>query len=299
MRDAFTAEMTALLDSEPTTVLLLADISVAAFEAARTTHPLRVINVGIREQLLVGAAGGMALTGLRPVVHTYAPFLVARPFEQLKLDLGHQGVGAVLVSIGASYDVAAAGRTHHAPEDVALLDTLSGWSIHVPGHADEAARLVRGAVQGEGRHYVRLSERSNTTAMPPTDGRFHVVRTGAAGTVIAVGPTLDPVIEAVKGVDVTVLYATTLRPFDGTGLRAALSTPAVVLVEPYLEGTSARCVSAVLHDVPHRLLSLGVGRAEVRRYGTAADHDRLHGVDVGGLRHSITRFLGEDVRTGL
>jgi transketolase len=118
-----------------------------------------------------------------------------------------------------------------------------------------------------------------------------VLRRGKVGTVVAVGPMLDRVLAATSALDVTVLYASTVRPFDATTLRATLARADVVLVEPYLAGTSAATASAALVEVPHRVLSLGVRQAELRRYGTVADHDRAHGLDVGGLAESISRFL--------
>jgi transketolase len=294
MRTVFAQTATALLDEDPLTAVVLAEISADMFAKAMARHPDRVLNVGIREQLMVGVGGGLALAGMRPVVHTYAPFLIERAFEQVKLDLAHQDVHAVLVSIGASYDAAGAGRTHQAPEDVALVDSLPGFSVVVPGHPDEVGALLRGAVGtlDAGSTYMRLSSEANRQALPVWPG-LQVVRSGRGAVVVAVGPMLSPVLDAVADLDVTVAYATTVRPFDAEGLRALEAySGAAVLAEPYLAGTSAFEVSSALASRPHRLLSLGVPRGELRRYGTPADHAGWHGLDAAGIRRSVTTFLG-------
>ncbi|GGV66943.1 MULTISPECIES: transketolase family protein [Streptomyces] len=294
MRDRLAPTLTRLLQEDPRVAVVLAEIGKDGFADALRQYPDRVINVGIREQLLVGAAAGMALTGLRPVVHTFASFLVERPFEQVKLDFGHQGVGAVLVSAAASYDWPAGGYTHMAPGDVALLDTLDGWTVHVPGHPDEAETLLRHAVAaGDDTVYVRLSLQSNAQARQVDGERFLTVREGRSGVVVAVGPLLDAVLEATEGLDATVLYATTVRPFDGEALRRATRAGGtdVVLVEPYLAGTSTAAANDALADVPHRVLGLGVGRAELRRYGTVEQHTAAHGLDAASLRQRISGFF--------
>jgi transketolase len=290
MREAFVRTASQLLDSDPRVAVVLADISTDRFALAARHHPDRVINVGIREPLLVSVAAGLALSGMRPIAHTYATFLVERPFEQVKLDLVHQGVGAVLVSVGASYDSADSGRTHHAPEDVALLDTLPGWSIHVPGHPDEVDPLLRAAVAANGAVYLRLEETSNDAAYPTSD-HFVLVRRGAGPTIVAVGPMLSRVLDATRDLDVSVLYASTIRPFDAATLRGIAATSEVILVEPTLAGTSVRAASEALSDRPARILGLGVERRELRRYGEPWEHARAHGLDVAGIRASIDAFL--------
>ncbi|WP_159943903.1 MULTISPECIES: transketolase family protein [unclassified Nocardiopsis] len=297
MRETFAATVSQAMDEDPRVAVVLAVISAGMFRAAAARHPGRVIDVGIREQAVIGVAGGLALTGMRPVVHTYAPFLVERPFEQVKLDLAHQGVGAVLVSIGGSYDAAAEGRTHQAPGDVALLDTLPGCAVYVPGHPDEAREALRTAIAGDDLVYVRLSETANRVALPVT-GRLSVLRTGSprsAGVVLAVGPMLDRVLEATSDLDVTVAYTASVRPFDREGLSAlvgAAGNADVLVVEPYLRGTSAHEVAAALADRRHRQLGLGVARdREVRAYGTPADHARAHGLDTEGIAKAARDFF--------
>ncbi|MFG2433702.1 transketolase family protein [Streptomyces sp. NPDC048508] len=299
MRDRFAPVVSRLLDEDPRVAVVLAEIGADGFAEARRRHPDRVINVGIREQLLIGTGAGLALTGLRPVVHTFASFLVERPFEQVKLDLGHQGAGAVLVSAAASFDWPAGGFTHMAPGDVALLDTLDGWTVHVPGHPDEAETLLRHAVAaGDDKVYVRLSVQANARPLGVDGARFRIVREGREGVVVAVGPMLEAVLAATEGRDVTVLYATTVRPFDAAALRAATEAAGtdVVLVEPYLAGTSTAAAGDALADVPHRVLGLGVGRRELRRYGTMEEHLVAHGLDARSLRERIDAFLAARVR---
>jgi transketolase len=293
MRDRFISTTTRLLEEDPRLVVVLAEISRDGFDEAAGRHPDRVINVGIREQLLVGVGGGIALTGLRPIVHTFASFLIERPFEQVKLDFGHQDVGGVLVSAGASYDWPAGGFTHMSPGDVALLDTLDGWTVHVPGHPDEAEALLRHAAAGDGRAYVRLSTQSNRRPRPVAGAGFLTVREGHGGVVVAVGPMLDNVLAATEDLDVTVLYATTVRPFDGAALRRAVTggKADAVIVEPYLAGTSTAAANDALSGTPHRLLGLGVARRELRRYGETAEHLAAHGLDPVSLRARITSFL--------
>jgi transketolase len=282
MRNRFYELAAGALDDDERTAVVLAEIG-----ASELPRHERLFNVGIREQAMIGVTAGLALEGMRPIAHSYAPFLVERPYEQIKLDLGHQDVGAILVSTGASYDGARSGRTHQAPADVALLSALPGWTIHVPGHPDELERALRAALVTDDRVYIRMSEEANATRIDG-DG-LTVVRDGsdAAPVVLAVGPTLDPTLAATHDLDVTVAYLATVRPFDAEGLRAIVRGTDVVLVEPYLEGTSAPQVSAALADRPHRLWALGVPNAEFRHYGTGDEHRAAHGLDAAGIARSL------------
>ena len=161
----------------------------------------------------------------------------------------------------------------------------------MPGHPDEAERQIRAAARGDGLVYVRLSTEANAVPLDGEPGRLTVLRRGSRGTVLAVGPLADAVVDATLGLDVTVLYAATIRPLDVATLRDSLQAPDVVLVEPYLAGTSVPAVAEALRDLPHRILGLGVGRRELRRYGTPAEHQAAHGLDARSLRAEIASFL--------
>lgn len=294
MRTRFIATVGDLMEEDERTVVVLAVISRGLMVEAGLVDrfPHRIIDVGIREQTQIGVAGGLAMEGFTAIVTGYAPFLVERTFEQIKLSIAHQGVTAIFASVGGSWDAADSGRTHQAPEDIALMATLPAWDLHVPGHPDELEMLLRTAHRSPRSTYLRMSADSNSRAYATAPGHVISLRRGSqdATTLLVVGPLVDEALAATEDLDVTVLYTATPSPIDQRGLRAAVLGTDVVLVEPYLAGTSAGRVTEALADTPIRLRSHGVTDVEPLGYGTPADHRRFHGLDAAGIR----RFVRKD-----
>jgi transketolase len=282
-----------LVGSDPRVAVVLAEISVDRFAEAMRTAPDRVINVGIMEQTLVGVGAGFAMEGFHTIVHTMAPFLVERPFEQVKLDFGYQGLGGTLASVGAPYDYGTEGGTHHSPGDVALMLTVPGSEVLVPGRAAELDTLLRATYANGRLTYLRASIAQNEEAFDVAPGRAQVIRRGSRATVVAVGPMLTRTLAATEGMDVTVLYTTSVAPFDSTGLGSvAGDDPLVIAVEPFYEGTLIPSLTEALRHVPSRFASIGVPRRFITTYGTLAEHDRELGLDAAGIRRRVASILG-------
>ena len=293
MRDRMGEVVSDLIETDHSTALILADIGKDRFWDALKNYPDRVINVGIMEQTAVSLAAGFALEGFHPIVHSIAPFVVERPFEQIKDDFCYQGLGGTLISIGASYDYGTDGMTHHGSADVPILKTLPRMQICVPGTADEFEILLRQTYSNGAPTYIRTSVQQNNSSRIVSFGKLHLEREGRDGVVVAVGPMLDRTLAAVEDIDLTVLYATTVVPFDKEALRnaAAKASTNVILVEPYYEGGLVHDIARALQAIPARIESIGVPHRVLERYGPPERLDREVGLTVDGIRTRITSFL--------
>jgi len=292
MRTQLAATSTELVATDPRVAVVLSEISVDRFAEAMRSAPHRVVNVGIMEQTLVGVGAGFAMEGFHPIVHTMAPFLVERPFEQVKLDFGYQGLGGTLASVGAPYDYGTEGGTHHSPGDVALMLTVPGAQVLVPGCAAELDVLLRATYANGRLTYLRASVAQNDVAFDVAPGGLEVIRRGTRATLVAVGPMLTRTLAAAEGLDLTVVYTASVAPFDAAGLTlVAGDDPLVVAVEPFYEGTLLPTLADALRHVPARFASIGVPRRFITAYGTLAEHDRDLGMDAAGIRRRLLGIL--------
>ena len=101
--------MVELAEKDEKIVLITGDIGYGIFDEYRKRFPDRFINIGICEQSMISVASGMALEGLKPYVFTITPFLIERPFEQIKVDIDQQNVNVKLVGYA---DYPTQGPTH-------------------------------------------------------------------------------------------------------------------------------------------------------------------------------------------
>jgi transketolase len=291
MRQQMIQTVSELLEGDERLVLVLGDISADSFTTLFRSK--RIINVGIMEQTMTSVAAGMALEGFIPVLHSITPFLVERPFEQIKDDFCYQELGGNFISTGASYDYSTEGMTHHGPGDVQILRSLPGMQIVVPGTAGEFDRLFRAAYANSSPTYFRLSASTNPLEHPVRFGKLEVVQTGSQATIIAVGPSLAYTLPAVEDLDVTVLYCTTVAPFDAETIHANCQGNKIVLVEPYYAGVLVPDISAAMGRIPVAIESIGVPHKVLSRYGTPKEHDEELGLTPEGIRRRVELFLGE------
>lgn len=214
MREQFVHTISEVMKLDERVVLLLGDIGVYGFRDLFKEYPDRCINVGICEQSMISMAAGLSMAGLIPIIHSIAPFVVERCYEQIKDDFGYQQLGGTIISVGASSDYKNLGYTHYCPADVAILSQIPDIQIFVPGTGKEFQTLFK-KTYGNGKlKYFRLSAKENKESQKVKVGHGVCLKTSNTDfRVIAIGNTLDITLLATQDLDVSVTYETMVDNF--------------------------------------------------------------------------------------
>ena len=153
MRRCFGKIITELADKDEKIFLVVGDIGFRIFDDFREKHSDRFINMGICEQSIIGVCAGMALEGLKPWVYTITPFLIERPFEQVKLDIDQQNVNVKLIGFA---DYATLGPTHRELDGKKLMQLFTNITSFFPKDGDETESVVCEAYQKKGPVFISL-----------------------------------------------------------------------------------------------------------------------------------------------
>jgi len=290
MRKQFIKSIKNILRADKKTVLMLGDIGVFGFREELKDLPQRAYNIGILEQCTVGVAAGLSKMGMIPIVHTIAPFLIERSFEQIKIDFGYQKLRGNLISVGSSYDYASLGCTHHCPADIGLMLSVPDAQIIIPGTSNELSQLLNQTYNNSSLTYFRLSEYENKEQYDVNFGKGILVKEGSKATVICYGNMLSETVEACSDLDVSILYYHTIYPFDSNLLMDHFNEK-IIICEPFYEGTTNHLINKTLEGLKYKTLNIGVPRQFLTNYGTKKEHDENLNLNRCGIQGRIEKFI--------
>ncbi|MEA1960384.1 MAG: transketolase C-terminal domain-containing protein [Bacillota bacterium] len=298
IRQQFSDTMLDVGKEDPNLAVLVGDISHFILQPFAQACPGRYYNVGICEPTILSMAAGMSKIGFHTVVHTIAPFLIERGFEQIKLDFCYQKISGNIITVGSVFDYSNLGCTHHCYGDFALLKTLPGAQIVYPASAEEFDVLFRETYKNEYLTVFRLpgtqhGQKSGTDKI--CFGKGITVREGSNLTIVATGPHLKTALDAVEDLvsvswDPEIIYLHTIRPIDAELLLESLrKTKRVCVIEEHMRsGGLGDDVLRLAHGVGGlEFISLSIPDEFVTTYGSYEDHCRHVGLTSENLINKI------------
>ncbi len=128
-------------------VVISGDLGKSTGASAFEAFPERYFNLGISEQDIVGTAAGLASTGKIPVVSTYAMFLAGRAWEQVRNSVARDAVNVKMIATHSGISPSADGSSHQCFEDIALIRSVPGIVLVLPGDLTEM-RQTRASGRG-------------------------------------------------------------------------------------------------------------------------------------------------------
>jgi transketolase len=281
----FGAALVRLAEQNPAIVGLSADLAkYTDMHVFRDVYPERFFQVGMAEALLVGAAAGLAETGLVPFASTYSVFATRRAYDFLCLDIAEPRLNVNIV--GALPGLTTGyGPSHQATEDLAMLRAMPNLTIVDPCDALDIEEAVPQLAAAEGPTYLRLLRGNVPLVLDEYGYHFRLgkaveLRTGRDVSLISTGLMTMRALAAASrleadGVDVAVTHVPTIKPLDHEAIaRAAGGGRLVVTLENHT-------IVGGLADAVASSLVFGAGGGsmpEIRRIGLP---DAF--LDAGGL----------------
>jgi transketolase len=301
MRDVFCQSLVEAAH-RPEFVFLTGDLGYKALEPLRDALGERFINAGVAEQNMVSVAAGLAKAGLRPGVYSIAPFVYARPFEQIRNDLCLHRLPAVLVGNGGGYGYGVMGATHHALEDYGALLCLPHMRAYVPAFDGDLRTQIERLFTVQHPAYLRLglSEEPQGVMAPPY-APWRRLMDGGGWVVLVVGTLAGGIWGAARQIEearrpaLWLLCELPLGPIPEAFLTDLARSRRLLVVEEHVShgGAGEMIAGALLSG------GFGLDRFATRtaqgyvsgRYGSQKFHRRECGLDL----ESIVQFLTAEV----
>lgn len=157
-RKAWIETISELAEKDPRVIMVIGDVGFTFIEPFRQRFPNQFLNAGAAEQTMMGLATGLSRAGWKPYVYTMIPFIVFRPYEQVRNDICYGNSNVKLFGVQGSQAYAFLGHSHNIydDEDKKLLDHLPNINTYYPEAEDEVRTKMLEEYDRSGPAYFRI-----------------------------------------------------------------------------------------------------------------------------------------------
>lgn len=295
MRKNFYKYLTSLFKNDNRTVILLGDIGVFSLKPAFDHDPSRAYNLGIMEQSMIGAACGLSKSGFIPFVHSIAPFITERSYEQLKLNLGYEKVNSFVVSVGNSYDYAGLGCTHHCQNDLRIVSSIPNFKTYCPGNSNDVQEIISKNLEIQCPKYIRLSEVENNLVSLQTNyedlAELHYNQNGIC---IIIGNAIKDIVSLVNSnPKYTIVYTYNISDFDVEKLNSIIEkggiSKKITVVEPCSDSGVISKIATSIRNI-ESIDSISVPKMFIEKYGKKENIDKYLGLDDNSIVEKLSKI---------
>ncbi len=288
--------------AQPDVLCLSADLtSSCEVDGFRDRYPDQFLSLGMAEQNMLSFAGGLAMQGFRPFLHTFSVFLYRRPYDQLINSIAYSNRRVRLMGFLPGITTPG-GITHQAIEDISVMRAIPNMTILECGDATEVETVLDVADVIDGPVYVRLL-RGEVPRLFSTPFAFNRLRTLSEGDdvlVVTSGVCTEEALRATtalkaRGVGIHHLHVSTLKPFDRDGLiRAARGKQGVVTLENHtIVGGLGSLVAEILAEEGLGIRLRRLGLQDTFAHGASKPYlMKKYRLDASALVATIGDMLG-------
>ena len=283
-RDAFGAAVYDWAKEDPAIIGIGADTTnnLGMGEMARE-FPDRVINIGIAEQNMMGAAAGLAATGFQVFAGSFAPFVSMRALEQFRTFIAYPHLNVKVAGGMGGLSAGNEGVTHQSTEDMAIMRTIPGNVVVCPADTAAVKAMIKALARYDGPAYIRLGKLPFLKVFDENYrfeiGKANLLEDGKDVTIICCGTTVSRSLQArdcleEMGISARVLDMSCIKPLDEAAvLKAARETGGIVTVE---ESTIMGCLGSAVAEVLAEQCLVPLKRVGILDcFGESGDHDAL------------------------
>jgi transketolase len=259
MRDAFLDELYDIAREDKRVMLISNDFGAPSLDKYRKDLPGQFIHIGIAEQDMVDVAAGLALAGKIVYLYSIAPFLPLRCYEQLRVHLGFKGYHVIGVMVGAGYAYDLSGPSHHALEDIAVMNAMPHMTILNASDSVMGAAFARMTYRNRGPHYVRFDREKFPSLYEELGDDFSaglaVLREGRDLIIVATGVMVHQAFRVAEelsrhGLDTGIIDLYRIKTLnEELLLKAVRKTERIVTIEEnFLPGGIGNIIAGLLSD---------------------------------------------------